>query len=238
VAALRPAIIVNAAAYTAVDQAESEPGPACLVNAEAPEALARAAKELGALLVHYSTDYVFDGEKTGTYREEDPANPLGVYGRTKLEGERAIQASGCEHLIFRTSWVYGARGRNFLLTMMRLARERDELRVVDDQRGAPTWSRMIAETTAQALARRGDGGPSGLYHLSGGGETTWFGFTRAIVETMGLNPRLTPITTADYPLPARRPANSLLCNDRLERDFGLRLPDWRESLRLCLEEMP
>jgi len=237
-----PRIIVNPAAYTAVDKAESEPGRARLVNAVAPAVLAEAAGECGAMLVHYSTDYVFDGRKETPYLEDDVTHPLNVYGATKLDGEAAIRASGVRHLILRTSWVYGARGGNFLLTMQRLMQERPELRIVDDQIGAPTWSRMIAEATALILAQclspalgadRPE--PWGTYHLTCGGETSWYGFAAAIAELGGYPTRLTPIPSSDYPTPARRPANSRLDNGKLARVFGLRLPHWREALKLCLD---
>jgi dTDP-4-dehydrorhamnose reductase len=235
---LQPAIVVNPAAHTAVDRAETERDAAFAINATAPGVLAEEAARLGALLVHYSTDYVFDGTKTCAYTENDAPNPLNVYGASKLAGERAIAATGCRHLILRTSWVYGARGGNFLLTMLRLGKERDELSIVNDQTGAPTWSRAIAETTAQILAQRHTWpqGAGGVYHLACGGETTWFGFAQAIFAHAQKAPRLVPITSADYPLPARRPANSRLDCRRLEEDFGLAPPDWRQALRLCLEE--
>jgi len=239
-----PRVIVNPAAYTAVDKAESEPDLARRVNAEAPGILAAAAAKSGALLVHYSTDYVFDGSGETPWREDDAPGPLNVYGATKLAGEQAIAASGCRHLIFRTSWVYGARGANFLLTMRRLMRERPELKIVDDQMGAPTWCRGLAEATAQVLVQvmspaRGADKPEpwGVYHMTNGGETSWHGFARAILDLEGLEtpPRLVPIPTRDYPLPARRPLNSRLDNGKLERVFGLRLPDWRDALKLCLD---
>lgn len=238
-----PRIIVNPAAYTAVDKAEDERCRAQAVNAVAPGILAEEAKRCGAILVHYSTDYVFDGEKAGPYVEEDAPHPLNVYGQTKLAGEEAVRASGVRHLILRTSWVYGTRGSNFLLTMHRLMRERPELRIVDDQIGAPTWSRLIAEATAQILAQclspaRGADRPEpwGTYHLSCGGATSWHGFASAIAELGGYKTRLVPIPSADYPTPARRPANSRLDNGKLERVFGLRLPDWRDALKLCLDQ--
>lgn len=239
---LAPRIIVNPAAYTAVDRAESEAEQARAINAVAPGILAEEAKRCGAVLVHYSTDYVFDGAKPEPYLEDDPANPLNVYGATKWEGEQAIRASGVRHLILRTSWVYGRRGQNFLLTMQRLMHEREDLRIVDDQIGAPTWSQLIAEATAQILAQclspaRGADRPEpwGTYHLTCGGATSWYGFARAIAELGGFSTRLLPIPSSDYPTPARRPANSRLDNGRLERTFGIRLPDWREALELCLQ---
>lgn len=243
VADLRPRVIVNPAAYTAVDKAEQEPERARLINAVAPGILAEAARGCGAILVHYSTDYVFDGSKENPYLEDDATHPLNEYGASKLAGEEAIRAAGVRHLILRTSWVYGTRGGNFLLTMQRLMRERRQLRIVDDQIGAPTWSRMIAEATAQILAQclspaRGADRPEpwGTYHLTCAGKTSWYGFAAAIAELGRHATRLTPIPSADYPTPARRPANSQLDNGKLARVFGLRLPDWREALELCLEQ--
>jgi len=239
-----PEIIINAAAYTAVDKAETEPSLAMKINGEAPGIMAVEAKKRGALLVHYSTDYVFDGSKTSPYLEEDAPNPLGAYGRTKLAGDQAIQEVGCEHLIFRLCWVYGARGSNFLLTMMRLAREREKLRVVQDQIGCPTWSRMIAEATALALkatvppARTGP--RQGIYHLCSSGQTSWHGFASAIVELMPAEGRkcreVEAIGSSEYPTPTKRPPYSVMSCDKLARDFGLRLPDWRESLGQVLEK--
>lgn len=245
VRALKPQVIVNPAAYTAVDRAEREAGQARAINAVAPAVLAEEAKRCGAILVHYSTDYVFDGSKPGPYVEDDAPNPLNVYGATKWEGEEAIRASGARHLILRTSWVYGRRGQNFLLTMQRLMREREELKIVADQIGAPTWSRLIAEATAQILAQclspaRGADRPApwGTYHLTCGGATSWYGFAQAIAESGGVTTRLIPIPASDYPTPARRPANSRLDNGKLARTFALRLPDWRETLALCLQTDP
>jgi dTDP-4-dehydrorhamnose reductase len=229
---VRPAVIVNAAAYTAVDKAESEPDQTFLVNATAPRLLAEEAKALGALLIHYSTDYVFNGAKRGPYVENDAPNPLSVYGKSKLAGEEAIHATGCRHLIFRTSWVYASRGKNFLLTILRLARERPELRVVDDQHGAPTWARNLAETTAQILRQRDQ--PSGIYHLTAGGETTWCGFAREIVRLSGLSTSVKAIGTAEYPTPARRPMNSVLSTQKLQHTFKVPCPNWRAALELCL----
>lgn len=249
---VKPALIVNAAAYTAVDKAESELDQAMAVNATGPAILAEEAKRLGAPLIHYSTDYVFDGSKPGSYREDDRPNPLNAYGKTKLAGERAIQAVGGQCLIFRTSWVYGARGKNFLLTMLRLSNERSELRIVDDQVGAPTWSRFIAEATAAAVARGANAGPiskvlelsieSGCYHLTAAGETSWYGFARAIFDLLAQwpdakSPRLVPIPTRDYPLPAQRPANSRLDGGKLAQVLGLSCPPWRQLLCLCMDEM-
>jgi len=246
---IRPGVIINAAAYTAVDQAETNVADAERINAVAPRILAEEAKRIGALIVHYSTDYVFDGTAGTPYTEEAATNPLSVYGRTKLDGEKAVLALAPHHLVFRTSWVYGRRGKNFLLTMQRLARERDELRVVADQRGTPNWSRSLARATADiignglSLARD----KTGLYHLSSRGEASWFDFARAIVghsvgkralnDAVGESrqPRVVPITTADYPLPARRPAYAVLDTHRFERSFGFALPDWRSALKECLD---
>jgi dTDP-4-dehydrorhamnose reductase len=234
---VKPQLIVNPAAYTAVDKAESEPDLARTINAHAPAVMAQEAKALGAALVHYSTDYVFNGGKQGAWLETDAVDPLNIYGQTKLEGEQAIAASGVDYLIFRTSWVYGMRGRNFLLTMLKLGRERDELKVVDDQRGAPTWSRTIADSTALALAKAGGNdwwaAHSGIYHLSARGETSWCGFTKAIHERAGIDCRVLPIGTADYPVPARRPLNSVMNADKFEKTFG-RLPVWDTALTLCM----
>jgi dTDP-4-dehydrorhamnose reductase len=245
VRALQPDIIVNAAAYTAVDQAQTEPELAMRLNCEAPGVLAREAARSGALLVHISTDYVFDGRKDSPYVEDDAVNPINSYGMSKLAGETAIRAAGGRHLIMRTSWIYAARGKNFLRTILRLARERDELRVVGDQVGAPTWSRMAAEAIAQlvVLARSQHAGVPGTYHLTAGGETSWHGFAQeAIAQATKLNGlkarvrRIIPIPSSDYPLPAQRPLNSRLSNARLQAAFALRLPDWQTALRLCLED--
>lgn len=229
---VRPDVIVNAAAYTAVDRAESEPDRAAAINGAAAGVLAEEAKRVGALLVHYSTDYVFDGTKAAPYTEDDAPNPLSVYGRTKLEGERAVQASGCRHLILRTSWVYAGRGHNFLLTMLRLGAERPELKVVDDQRGAPTWARDIAAATVRLLAAP----PNGLFHLTAGGATTWYGFACEIMRLAGLPPVLHRIRSDEYKTPARRPANSILDNTRLRKAAGIVMPPWDESLAKCLAE--
>jgi dTDP-4-dehydrorhamnose reductase len=239
----RPDIVLNAAAHTAVDKAESEPEKAMKINGEAPGILAEESKKAGALLVHYSTDYVFDGAKTSPYLETDSPNPLGVYGRSKLAGDEAIRSVGGAHLIFRLCWVYGARGQNFMLTIMRLAREREKLRVVADQVGCPTWSRMIAETTAQALRQAVAAGHwdalSGTYHLASSGVTSWQGFAQAIVNLMPAEGKkcavVEAISTLEYPTPAKRPAYSVLACAKLERIFGLRLPHWEESLKQVLE---
>jgi dTDP-4-dehydrorhamnose reductase len=246
VRAIAPDAIVNAAAYTAVDRAESEPELARAINAIAPGVLAEEAQRLDAILVHYSTDYVFDGTKSEPYVETDPTNPLNVYGRTKLEGERAIGASGCRHLTLRTSWVYGARGSNFLLTMLRLARERrTALRIVDDQIGAPTWARDIAQATAALLARPALAarGAEGLYHLTASGSTSWYGFAQAIfgspeMARLGVvAPAIEAIPTSAYPTPARRPANSRLDCGQLFSRAGVRLAAWDNPLARCLAEV-
>jgi dTDP-4-dehydrorhamnose reductase len=246
VRAARPQLIVNAAAYTAVDKAEAEPDLALKVNGDAPRILAEEALRLGAGLIHYSTDYVFDGERAEPYREDDDTAPLNAYGRGKLAGERAAISAGGAHLIFRTSWVYAPRGRNFLLTVLRLARERKELKIVDDQFGAPTSARLIAEATAMALAkilprglmdaaRLADMG--GLYHLTAAGRTTWFEFAREIVRARKSAAEVVPIPTVAYPTPARRPRNSVLDNGKFQERFGFALPDWKVGLELCLEEI-
>lgn len=239
---IRPNLIVNAAAYTAVDKAESEPELAMAINGIAPGIMAEEAKLIGAAMVHYSTDYVFDGAKTSPYTEDDIPNPISVYGKTKLVGEQAVQAAGIPHLIFRTSWVYGLRGRNFLLTILRLAKERDELKIVDDQIGAPTWSRMIAEATGQVLSQCSIplATRSGIYNLAAAGQTSWHGFTQAILDCMssqGANPppNLTPIATSEYQLPAPRPQYSVLSSAKLSQTFRLALPAWDASLVLCMD---
>jgi len=239
--AIAPDVIVNAAAYTAVDKAESNETQAMRINADAPRVLAEACAKRDALLVHYSTDYVFDGTKPCMYEENDPTNPLGAYGRTKLAGERAIAAATDRYFVFRTSWVYANRGGNFLLTMLRLAKEREELRVVDDQRGAPTWARMIAEATAQVLACSSASVTdkrAGVYHMTCAGTTSWREFAEEIFARAALDrrPRVIPITTAEYPTPAKRPLNSRLSSEKLATTFGVRLPDWRDALALCMAE--
>ncbi|BAY60724.1 dTDP-4-dehydrorhamnose reductase [Calothrix brevissima NIES-22] len=244
---IKPDLIINPAAYTAVDKAETEPELAMTINGIAPGAIAEAAKEIGAAMIHYSTDYVFDGNKNTAYTELDQPNPQNIYGKTKLAGEQAIASVGVPHLILRTSWVYSLQGKNFLLTMLRLAQEREEIKVVDDQIGAPTWNRMIAEATAQIvaqapgnisdfLANRG-----GLYHLTASGKTSWYGFAKAIFEIDEKKSdrklqKLTPITTKEYPTPASRPAYSLLDSQKLSQTFGLILPDWQRNLELAIAE--
>jgi dTDP-4-dehydrorhamnose reductase len=235
VRAVAPALIVNAGAYTAVDRAEEERERATAVNARAPGIIAEEAKKIGALLIHYSTDYVFDGTLAVPYDEQARPNPLNVYGATKLAGERAIEAAGAPALIFRTSWVYGLRGSNFLLTIRRLAAERDELRIVADQQGVPNWCRALAGATATLVGR---GVPylaerAGLYHLSATGATTWYEFARAIVGSAAV-PRVVPIATADYPTPALRPAYGVLATGRFQSAFGFALPEWRAMLQKCV----
>lgn len=240
---VKPDLIVNPAAYTAVDKAESEPELAMRINGEAPAVMAEEARKLGAGIIHYSTDYVFDGTKKTPYLETDPTCPVNVYGATKLAGEQAIQAAGVPHLILRTSWVYGMRGKNFLLTVMRLAAERNELRIVGDQFGAPTWCRTIADTTAQLVARldvqggavEAMAGPlSGIYNLTSSGRTSWHGFTEEIVKHASITgaPKVMPISTQEYPLPARRPHNSELSGARL-RALNVHVPHWQHALALC-----
>ncbi|WP_347505473.1 dTDP-4-dehydrorhamnose reductase [Pseudomonas anguilliseptica] len=237
---LRPELIINAAAHTAVDQAEHESQLAFAINATAPGILAELAAELGAPLVHYSTDYVFGGSHTEPYRESDNTNPLSVYGRSKLAGEQAIQAVGGMHLILRTSWVYSQHGKNFLLTMQRLLQERESLSVVDDQIGAPTWAGTIAQTTAQLIEqwRSGHAGPWGVYHLTAQGETSWFGFASAIathLRSQGKNvATLQPIPSSAYPTPAQRPLNSRLDCSRMQQDWHVQLPTWQQALSDCL----
>jgi dTDP-4-dehydrorhamnose reductase len=262
--ALHPAFIVNAAAYTTVDKAESEESLARAINAEAPAVMAEEAKKIGASLIHFSTDYVFDGSKISPYVEDDPPNPQNVYGRTKLEGERAIQASGAAHLIFRTAWVYATEGRNFLLTILRLATQREELRIVRDQIGAPTLSSEIAAATTNILAQVRDNERrsfsladlSGIYHMTAGGETSWYDFATSILEEAAASSaaspwfaaatsslpliarRVIPIATKEYPTQARRPAYSVLSNARLNRTFSLQLPDWRKQLHSVFAKPP
>jgi dTDP-4-dehydrorhamnose reductase len=247
--AARPEVIVNAAAYTNVDGAEEDIDTAFAINAQAPETMAREARHLGATLVHYSTDYVFDGTKAGAYAENDPTAPLNAYGRSKLAGEQAIRAAGCAHLILRTSWVYASRGRNFLRTILRLAGERDVLRVVDDQFGAPTWARFIAEATVAMLWRirldesarrrveRGD-----TVHLANGGVTTWCGFASKAISLYAARTGsklavVEPIPASAYPTKAARPSNSRLDLARLKQDWDIAAPVWEDSLALCVDEL-
>ncbi|MFP5227255.1 MAG: dTDP-4-dehydrorhamnose reductase [Acidobacteriota bacterium] len=248
VAEAKPDVILNAAAYTAVDRAESEPELADAINARAPRVLAEAAAQIGALLVHYSTDYVFDGTGQRPWTEEDAPAPLNVYGKTKLAGEDAIRAVGGRYLIFRTSWVYGPHGKNYLLTMLRLGRERDELRIVDDQFGAPTTSLELARATRSITdgVLAGDLGPAeewaGLYHMTCAGQTTWCGFTRAIFAQAGAllggrNPVVKPIPTSEYPTPAQRPRNSVLSNAKLQARFRVQLASWELALDEVLQSL-
>jgi dTDP-4-dehydrorhamnose reductase len=264
---IRPDVLVNAAAYTAVDKAESEPELAHTVNAVAPGLMARQLAQTGGLMIHYSTDYVFDGTKAEAYTEEDATGPLNQYGRSKLAGEQAIAESGCAHVILRTSWVYDTRGQNFLRRVLRLAREKHELRMVDDQHGAPTWARSIAEATAAIVAKSSRASsitkssdqptasnwePTGIYHLTASGATTWAGFAQTILDTYEqllawpadsgefsgplLARHVVPIASTAFKSAARRPANSRLSNAKLKRDFDLSLPDWKQLLRLALLE--
>jgi dTDP-4-dehydrorhamnose reductase len=254
---IKPTVIVNAAAYTAVDQAESEPEAAMKINSDAPAAMAEEAKPLGALFITYSTDYVFDGKSPAPYREDDPAAPLNVYGASKLSGENAVDSVGGKHLIFRTSWVYGARGKNFLKTILKLAAEKSELRIVDDQVGAPTWSRDLADATKMIIEQLlmksqsekiplGEvlGDRPGIYHMTAAGSVSWYVFATAIMEEMerrgsshGSLAKVMPIPSSEYPTPAARPHNSRLCNDKLENAFGVRLPPWRESMEAVMDEL-
>jgi dTDP-4-dehydrorhamnose reductase len=253
--AARPGLIVNAAAYTAVDQAETDEAAARAINSDAPEVMALEAKAIGAALVHYSTDYVFDGSQTRPYCETDATNPINVYGRTKLAGEQAIQQAGVPHLIFRTAWVYAREGKNFLLTVLRLATQREELRIVRDQIGAPTCSREIAAATTDVLSQVYGGQPksasladvSGIYHMTAAGQTNWYEFAKTILEECSISNEsswvaaatarrplivrhVTPIATEQYPTPACRPLYSLLSNARLAATFNTRLPDWKTQL--------
>jgi dTDP-4-dehydrorhamnose reductase len=247
---VQPQVIVNAAAHTAVDKAESEPDLARTLNALAPGVLAQEAAKLKAWLVHYSTDYVFDGSGEAPWRETDATAPLNVYGRSKLEGEQLIQASGCQHLIFRTSWVYGARGGNFAKTMLRLAKERDSLTVIADQIGAPTGAELLADVTAHAVRHvlppvgHNFLTPSGIYHLAASGQTSWHAYARFVLETAraagvalkAAPEAVKPIPTSGYPTPARRPLNSRLDTNLFETTFGLRLPPWQQGVARMLAE--
>jgi dTDP-4-dehydrorhamnose reductase len=236
---LRPDIIINAAAYTAVDKAEADADAARAINAIGPTVLAEEARVAGSFLIHYSTDYVFDGTKSERYLETDPISPVSVYGKTKAEGEEAIRNSGCRHLIFRTSWVFSNRGNNFLLTMLRLARELDQLRIVNDQIGAPTSSESLARATVEVLQniRRAQLAESffGTYHMTACGETSWFGFASEIFRQASTQlalkiPKLHPITSAEYPTPAKRPLNSRLSCEKLKQTFGVVMPTWQNCL--------
>ncbi len=244
---IRPDLVVNAVAYTAVDKAESDQESAFLCNATAVDAIAQEAKKIGALLIHYSTDYIFDGTKIDPYLEDDAVHPLNVYGESKLAGENAIMTSGVEYLILRTTWVFAARGQNFLKSILRLSAERDTLNIVADQIGAPTWARVIAQTTAHIVQqvkqeRQNTQFISGVFHLTSAGDTTWHGFAEKIVEFASPHCQLKthvilPILTSDYPTPAKRPLNSRLCTDKLTQRFGIVMPTWETSLKLCMEEL-
>jgi dTDP-4-dehydrorhamnose reductase len=245
---IQPNVIVNAAAYTAVDKAETERDIAFLINAKAVDVFAQEAKKVGALLIHYSTDYVFDGAKNTPYLEDDLPNPLNVYGESKLAGEQAIQASGADYVILRTTWVFAARGQNFVKSILRLAAEREELNIVADQIGAPTSARFIADATAHILRqaqceRNAKTFISGIFNLTNSGETSWFGLAEKIVESARLqnielkNRLINPIPTSAYPTPAKRPANSRLSTAKLQQRFGLIIPTWEQSLTLCLEKI-
>ncbi len=248
VLAYKPDFIVNAAAHTAVDKAESEPELAKLLNTDAPAALAKAAAQVGAWLVHYSTDYVFDGSGTHARQEGEGTGPLSVYGQTKLDGEKAIAASGCKYLIFRTSWVYAARGGNFAKTMLRLAQERDKLTVINDQHGAPTGADLIADVTAHAMRRvlnTQNTALGGVYHLVASGETTWHGYASHVIrQAKCIKPDLpikvaevAPVPTSAFPTPATRPLNSRLCTAKLQQAFGLVLPPWQQGVDRMLTEI-
>jgi len=237
---LQPQMIINAAAYTAVDAAELDAATAFQINAEAPRVIAEESERLGAALIHYSTDYVFDGGKQGAWMEDDATAPLSVYGHSKLAGEHAITDVGGTYLILRTSWVYGLHGKNFLQTMLKLAETRDELAIVDDQIGAPTWAVTIADATAAIIRDAGEPSQlaalSGIYHLCAGGHTSWFGFAQAIFAHASIQrkPKLRPITTAEYPTPAKRPSNSMLNTDKFRHTFG-DLPAWDDALQTCMQ---
>lgn len=253
---VKPDVLINPAAYTAVDRSESEPDLAKAINVDAPEIMANELKKTGGLLIHFSTDYVFDGRKATPYNELDAPNPQSVYGRTKLQGEQAIQASGVDHIILRTSWVFGAHGNNFLKTMLRLAAEREELRVVNDQFGAPTSARFLAQTVTQILGRLGPESENnkeatdratltGLYHCSCSGRTSWHDYAKFAIELARTNSvrmklqinNLIPIPSSDYPTPAARPANSVLDNTKLEQSFGIQRPDWQPEVEACLSDL-
>jgi dTDP-4-dehydrorhamnose reductase len=243
---VKPDVVINPAAYTLVNDAETHSDLAFAINRDAPATLASECLKLGAIFVHYSTDYVFDGSKAGEYTEQDEPHPLNVYGASKLAGERAVAAVGGRYLILRTSWVYSAHGTNFLLTMRKLAREREELKVVDDQVGSPTSARQLAEATVRLVQTYSgtatDAFPSGLYHATAGGSVSWCGFARAIVESSRLHDnlkvqRILPISSAEFPSPAHRPLNSVLSNSKFERVFGFRLSSWRDGMEEVLREL-
>jgi dTDP-4-dehydrorhamnose reductase len=242
---IQPNLIINAAAYTMVDKAESEPELAMAINGTAPGIIAEEAKLLGAGLIHYSTDYVFNGNQVKPYTEDDLPNPQNIYGKTKLAGERAIQAVNVPHLILRTSWIYSLRGKNFLLTMLKLAREREEIKVVDDQIGSPTWSRLVAKSTAQILSQGVNNitdfleTNGGIYHLTATDQTSWYGFAKAIFEfdpnrSQHKLKNLMPIASSQYPTPAKRPAYSVLDTLKISNKFGLNIPNWQKTLELAM----
>ena len=230
----QPDVVINAVAYTAVDKAESEPSLAMLINGVAVQELARACHNLGAWCIHYSTDYVFDGSSDRPYKESDPVSPLGIYGQTKLAGEQFIKEETDKYLILRTSWVYSWRGANFVKTMLRLAKDRDELNVVSDQHGCPSYACDIAKTTLDMVAKLDNKRLSGIYHLTGSDATSWHGFARSIFEKSGSSVTVNPIPTSEFPTPARRPAYSILDNSKLSDKFGLQLPGFNQSLDACL----
>lgn len=242
---IKPDVIVNAAAYTAVDKAESDSANAQLVNADSPRILAAAAKEINALLVHYSTDYVFDGSGDKPWLEDDATNPLSVYGQTKLEGENAIRSSGCQHLIFRTSWVYGARGNNFAKIMLKLAQEREQLNIVSDQIGAPTGAELLADISAHAINKAYHNNLTGTYHLTADGQTSWYEYAQFVldfarflgVEIKVPKQSVLPIPTQAYPTPAQRPLNSRLNTDKLKNVFNLTVPNWQLGVERMLTEI-
>lgn len=242
--AVAPDVLVNAAAYTAVDRAEQERETALLINAEAPRVMAQAMAELGGLMLHYSTDYVFDGSVDHAWKEDDPASPLNVYGMTKLQGEQAIRTSGCRHLILRSSWMYGLRGDNFIRTMLRLAAERESLRIVDDQIGAPTGAELVADVTAHLLRSALNRSElQGVYHLAAAGETSWYAYACYIIDSarkLGFDIRvdtIEPILSSSYRTPAARPLNSRLDTSRLRAHFGLYLPHWQHGVERMLQEL-
>jgi len=241
IASARPELILNAAAYTAVDRAESEPEVAARVNGVAPGVMAQEARRLGAMLVHYSTDYVFDGSKKRPWVEDDPVNPLNIYGRTKLIGEQEIAEAGCRHLIFRTSWVYSPHGANFLLTMLRFGKERDQLRVVNDQIGAPTTAAALARATRTVIDAGVDDAYCGIYHMTCAGQTTWCGFAQEIFRCAAAEgkkwPEVIGIRTTEYPTPAKRPRYSVMSNAKLQARFGVTLPRWQDAVVETLAEM-
>ncbi len=245
---IKPDLIVNASAYTAVDKAESDADTAMSINASALSVIATEAKKINAVVIHYSTDYVFDGAKNKPYTENDTTNPMGIYGKSKLEGEKMLAEAGVPYLIFRTSWVYDTRGKNFLLTMLRLAQEREEMRVVNDQTGSPTWAKMIAMATSQIISQGSKDiqgfiqENKGIYHMTSAGETTWYNFAKNIIENAAGQKNfkvksIIPITTNEYPTPAKRPQYSVMDNSKLKNTFNISIPSWEKGLKLVLEEL-